>query len=45
MKQCEYCRVIAEYVKPRRTPDGDAGDLCPDCWNDVQGKWTSRRDQ
>lgn len=36
MMACEHCRETRTDARPRRTPAGDAGTLCRDCWTDVQ---------
>jgi hypothetical protein len=41
---CDHCHAGRADVRQRRTPDGEVGDLCQDCWGDAQGPWATRRD-
>ena len=41
---CAHCHEARDTVRPRRSPNGDEGRLCAECWNDLMPLWPWRRD-
>ncbi len=44
-RECDACHEASDTVRARRTTDGEAGDLCRDCWADCQGAWGTMREE